>query len=446
MYYGSPNGTFRHDKSFDHRIWDVHGIQVGPRSARERERLVVISVGGKRGSKPTAPAVYEFNPKREFRDITFQDGLGKGFGRGRTSQFMDLSLRKNKVKRKNGGGPDLLVLNYLGDDEASGKGLRQFAYKNVRGKYQLRSVPGLTKVNRARVEVTDVDGDGKMEVINIRQLRMFKLTKAFQFKDISAVVFPYLEVGELTVSAVAELDFDNDGDWDLYIARTDRTFISNRRPLKGDTSNDILLENVGGRYVDASRKAGIPKGTFSQGVTVGDFNNDGFVDIFVTLYKDKDMVLVNQADGTFKRLNGLIPKKKGTVGNNAVAFDYDLDGRLDVIVGHGERETKRGTYRLMRNVIPRVSNHYLLVRVGNEPSLGTTALHAVVTVYLGKLKLSRRVGSRGAQGGGGSFLETLHFGLGRVTRVPRIRVRWSNGVLRWKTKVKADQRIEFGKF
>lgn len=447
LYYGRPDGTFKHDPSFDHRIFDVHGIHVGPRSARSRNRLVVVSVGGKRGSKPTAPSVYEFTPKNTFKDITYKYGLGKGRGRGRTAQWMDMSLQKNRARRKNGGGPDLLVLNYLGDEQSPSKNLRQFAFKNIRGKrYNLRPVPGLTKVNRGRVEVTDVDNDGRMEVINIRQLRIFTLIKPFTFRDISNKVFPALTVGELTVSAVAELDYDNDGDWDLYIARTDRTLISNRQPLRSDTRNDILLKNVGGRYVDASREAGIPKGTFSQGVTVGDFNNDGFVDILVMQYKARDMLLLNQADGTFKRISGLIPKKKTTVGNNAVAFDYNRDGRLDVLVGHGERDSKRGTYRLMKNTIKRGGNHYLLVRVGNEPSLGTTALHAVVTVFLGKLKLTRRVGSRGAQGGGGSFLETVHFGLGRVTRVPRIRVRWSNGIQRWRAKVKADQIIQMGRF
>lgn len=404
---------------------------------------MVVSVGGRSGSELRAPSVYEFN-KREFKDVTYKYGFGKGMGRGRTAQFMDLTLQKNKARRKNGGGPDLLVLNYLGDGTGD-KGLRQFSYRNLRGNYRLKSVPGLTSVNRARVEVTDVDGDGIMEVINIRLLRMFRLQKAFQFKDISKQVFPLLTVPDLAISAVAELDFDNDGDWDLYIARTDRSLVTNRDPVRGDRPNDILLKNVGGRYVDVSATARIPKGTLSQGVTVGDFNNDGFVDILVMVYRKKDMLLVNQGDGTFQRVGGLIPKKGGTVGNHAVAFDYDLDGRLDVIVGHGARESKRGTYRLMRNVMPRAANHYMHVRVGNEPSRGATALHAVVTIFIGKMKLSRRVGSRGAQGGGGSFLETVHFGLGRVKKVPKIRVKWSNGIVRWRVFVKTDQRVVFGR-
>lgn len=446
LYWGAPNGKFIKEETFVHKFWDVHGIHVGPRSARGKEKIMVVSVGGKRGEETRQPSIYAFFGRR-FKNVSNLYGFGRGKGRGRTAQFLDLALQSNSDRRKNGAGPDMLVLNYLGEGNGiqGEAGLRQFSYQNVGGNYKLRSVPGLTSVNRGRVEVTDIDGDDIMEVINIRLLRMYRLQGPFRFKDISSQVFPPLNVGDLTVSAVAELDYDNDGNWDLYVARTNRALITNRGPLNGDDHSDILLKNVGGRYVDVTASANIPRGTTSQGVTVGDFNNDGFVDILLVLYKEKDLILLNQGDGTFKRAGGLIPKKSGTVGDHAVAFDYDLDGRLDVMVGHGAREEKPGEYRLMRNLMPRADNHYLHVRIGNEPSLGATSLHAVITVFLGKMKLSRRVGSRGAQGGGGSFLETVHFGLGRVTTVPRVRVRWSNGIEGWKVSVAADQLVAFGR-
>lgn len=448
LYWGSANGTFQYDSRFEHTVWDVHGVQVGPISTRTRDRLVVVSVGGRSGSDPTAPSVYRFSPDRSIREVTYQNGLGKGKGRGRTGQFMDLALQPNWRRRANGGGPDLLLLNYLGDQNSEIQGLRQFAYRNVggNGEFKFEKVPGIGNVNRGRMEVTDVDGDGRMEVLNIRLMRMFRVKKAFEFEDISARVFGGIQFGELATAAAAELDFDNDGLWDLYIARTDRSLITNRKRLADrEYESDVLLRNVGGRYVDVSREAGIPRGTRSQGVTTGDLNNDGFVDIVVIRQSEKDLVLMNQGDGTFRRRDGLIPKTAGTVGNHATAFDYDFDGRVDVMVGHGATESRPGLYRLMRNVTPR-AGHYLLVRVGDAPGGAATALHAVVTVFVGDMQMSRRVGSRGAQAGGGSLLDTVHFGVGRVARVRRVRVRWTDGTLRWRVLVASDQRIEIGQF
>lgn len=358
---------------------------------------------------------------------------------------MDMALRKNAVKRRQGGGPDMLFFSYRGTKWSK---IRQFGYQNLGNRFRFRRVPGIEKVMRGRSEVTDNDGDGVMEVISIRELRIFKLIRAFRFREVTRKVLPKLDMADMTVSAVAEFDYDNDGDFDLYVARTDRTFITNRSPVdrKRDSQTDFLLENRNGRYYDVTERAKIPRGTHSQGVTTGDLNNDGYVDLVVPQYRKKDLVLLNNGDGTFKRVYGLIPKAKGTVGNHAVAFDYDLDGRLDVAVGHGERHRLRGKYRLMRNVSKRGGRRYLLVRVLNEPRRTTTSLHAVVSVKVKGVKgvMTRRVGSRGAQGGGGSFLDTVHFGLGRRRRVQWVRVKWTSGMQRMKWKVKANRVITFG--
>lgn len=184
----------------------------------------------------------------------------------------------------------------------------------------------------ARIQgVTDIDGDGRMEVVSIRELQVYRLVKPFTFADVTGQVMPEpFKLGDpsLRNTACVEFDFNNDGWPDLYVARADRRLMTRRSRYSGGTTNDILFQNRRGRYVDVSEETGIPKGTNSMGVTAGDFNNDGHVDLFVVQWSEPDILLINRGDGTFKRVNGATPKARNTVGDNAVAFDYNLDGKL----------------------------------------------------------------------------------------------------------------------
>lgn len=438
VFFGKPDGTFSLS-SFTHRFFDVHGVNVAPRSSGSKDRLLAISIGGGRGNALKAPLVYVVTPQRTFREISDKNGLGKVKSRGRSTIFMNLSGKNNQKS-----GPDMVFVSFLGN---LADGLSQFAYENRNGNYVLRSIPAFAKEARSWVEVTDIDNDRDMEIISIQQMRVYKLTAPFRFKDVTKDVMPEAwKRGDpsLRNTAVVEFDMDNDGDFDLYVARAKRGLVSNLNPFQGGNTNDVLLQNRNGKYVDVSEKAGIPKGTDSVGVTAGDFNNDGFVDLLVILYAAPDIILLNQGDGTFKRVSGLIPKA-GTVGNNAVAVDYNLDGRVDAIVGQGNAEKITGPYRLMKSLLPLNSQrNYLHVRVGNAPSGGSTSLHAVVTVSTRGMKMVRRVGSRGAQIAGGSYIDTVHFGLGPTQLVDCVSVRWANGVFLKKCEVRSNQLIKFG--
>lgn len=446
VFFGNRDGTFTLS-NFTHRLFDVHGVNVAQRTARSKDRLLAISIGGGSGSNLKVPLVYVVTPQRTFTEISEKNGLGKVRTRGRSTLFMHLTRKSNQKRRQQKGGPDVMFVSYLGNGRS---GLRQFAYENRFGNYALRSVPGFEKEIRGRVEVTDIDNDGEMEIISIREMQIYKMTTPFKFRDVSKVVMPAMfrvPDKSLRNTAVAEIDMDNDGDFDLYVARANRTLVSNRGALLNGNTNDVLLQNQNGKYIDVSEKAGIPKGTNSVGVTAGDFNNDGYVDLLVILYKEPDMILLNQGDGTFKRVNGLVPKDKKTVGNHAVAVDYNLDGRVDAIVGHGDANVINGQYRLMKSLLPLNSkSNYLHVKVGNSPSRGATSLHAVVTVSVRGMKMSRRVGSRGAQAGGGSYIDTVHFGLGSFRLVNCVWVRWANKASKKLCGVLANQMIEFGVF
>lgn len=446
ILFGNPNGTFTLS-NFTHSVFDVHGVNVAQRTSQSREKIMAISVGGGRGDNNRAPLVYKVSSSRTFTEISNQDGLGQRKGRGRSALFIHISLRQNRGSRGGTSGPDVIFVGFLGKLTS---GLRQYAYENVFGKFELRSVIGFGEEKRGRVEVTDIDNDGDMEIISIREMQIYKKIQPFEYQDVSSVVMPEMfrrPDSSLRNTAVAEIDFDNDGNFDLYIARANRTLITNRDPLSSGTKNDILLRNVDGVFVDVSEEAGIPKNTNSFGVTAGDFNNDGFVDLLVILYKEPDIILLNQGNGKFLRVNSLIPKDSSTVGNHAVAVDYNLDGRLDAIVGHGGVNEIDGPYRLMKSFLPLTeASNYLHVRVGNAPRRGATPLHATVTLTIGDKKMVRRVGSRGSQAGGGSYLDTVHFGLGFATIVDSVQVKWTNLAVRKKFGIGSNRLVRVGVF
>lgn len=454
IYMGNGDGTFklfvdpRTGLPFRPNVFDVHGISVAQLTTTSPDRIISFSVGGGRGTSPRSAEIYLMTPRRDFIDVSKARGLGRIRSRPRNTMFMDLQLSNRQRRRRNGGGPDALFVNFLIPPKGVRNVFTQFAYRNFRGFYSpVRRLGDFSSELRGRTALTDIDGNGVMEVISIQDLTFYELRGPFFFRDITSSVLPFsLKYASLTASAVAELDYDNDGDYDLYVARANRVLLTQLGRVPGDDRTDFLLRNEGGYYSDATSSAGIPGGTNSMGVTVGDFNNDGFVDVLVILYAEPDMILMNQGNGKFRRVNGLIPKRKGDVGNHAVAVDYNLDGRVDAIVGHGREAKKIGPYLLMKNTMSLTNkNHYLLVTVFNDPTRSSTSLHAVVTVFLkGGRRIVRRVGSRGAQAGGDSYLDTVHFGLGTQRMAVQVQVVWTSSARQTRKNVPADKQVFFG--
>lgn len=182
---------------------------MGLRTATGKERIMNVCVGGGSGSNPRIPEVYTITEDNVISNVSSLYGLGQRQSRNRNSLFMDLAMRTNEEARDNLGGPDMIITSYLGNPD---DGLKQYAYENVKGNYQVRDLGEYDLVKRGRIEVTDIDNDMVMEVINIRSLEFFKLIKPFQFEKVNKQVLPDIEkVFELSVTAIAEIDIDNDG-------------------------------------------------------------------------------------------------------------------------------------------------------------------------------------------------------------------------------------------
>jgi hypothetical protein len=133
---------------------------------------------------------------------------------------------------------------------------------------------------------------------------------------------------ETTGAGAAFLDFDNDGRMDLYLVNSGPCgFYRPRVPL----ANALYRNNRDGTFTDVTEKAGAAGGTFGMGVAVGDYDNDGFPDLYVTAY-GKAILYHNNRDGTFTD----VTEKAGVAvpgwTTSAVFFDYDNDGLLDLFV------------------------------------------------------------------------------------------------------------------
>jgi len=140
---------------------------------------------------------------------------------------------------------------------------------------------------------------------------------------------------ETMVSGVAIFDYNNDGLMDLY-------FVNGARLPDMDKSDprywDRLYRNNGdGTFTDVTAKSGLRGEGFAMGVAAGDYDNDGWVDLYVTGI-NLNQLFHNNGDGTFTDVTekagvrGLHPKLGKTWSISAGWFDYDNDGRLDLFV------------------------------------------------------------------------------------------------------------------
>ena len=126
----------------------------------------------------------------------------------------------------------------------------------------------------------------------------------------------------------AFLDYDNDGWMDIFLVNSGPSdFYKPTKPLR----NALYKNNRDGTFTDVTEKAGVAGAYFGMGVAVGDYNNDGWPDMLVTAY-GKCMLYQNNHDGTFTDVTehaGVATP--GQITTSAVWFDYDNDGKLDLV-------------------------------------------------------------------------------------------------------------------
>jgi hypothetical protein len=214
--------------------------------------------------------------------------------------------------------------------------------------------------------------------------------------------------------------------------------------------NAFYRNDGGGAFTENSDQAGLE--TFwPWGIATGDFNNDGFEDIFspagmgYPFYYWPNYLLMNEADGTYRNRAaelGIEPPPRGInlprpiagqpavrSSRSAVTGDFDGDGRLEIVVNNFNDQPY-----YFKNQFPR--RNYVAFRLrgtqGNRDAVG-----AVVRLYQGKNIMTRQL--QGASGYLSQSSPTVHFGLGDQANIDRVEITWPGGGVQRLDHVAANQ-------
>ncbi|GAB0496860.1 hypothetical protein MMPV_008181 [Pyropia vietnamensis] len=428
LFWNNKGRNFAHGSDpLPYRI-DAHGLAAGDLGGSLGAADFIVAQGGSNGNQPVPPQLLRTRGSgRKLRENRAAAGLGPAAGgRGRTPLLVDLD---------GDGDLDLILLNY--ELSSGDPGPRQKVYENTGGgHFKKRFGTGLESQAVERGILVDLNGDGRLDIVAFPFLRILIASGNFRFVDktiqwLSRV--PNWTSFRFAVRAAAEIDTTNSGRPDIYLCR---------HPW-----GDVLLLNRKGVHFVLAPAGALPDGQSSGDVTVGDFTNDGHLDLFTSHAAGTtngrpawrpDTLLTAVGDGTFSRSNdhGAV---QWTVapGHSVQALDYNLDGKLDLLVGGGDEVTSwrnitgvPGRWSLFANTVSEVGSWITLV-VGRSPSGRAAASGATLRVRAGgggvrRVTYHRRVGGSGG-GCTTDELRLVHVGLGSRDWVEEVNVKWTNG-------------------
>src|SRR5215831_4359640 len=138
---------------------------------------------------------------------------------------------------------------------------------------------------------------------------------------------------ETTGSGVAILDYDHDGWPDIFLVNGTTLDPEKERNLK--PTSHLYRNNHDGTFSDVTRAAGLEFSGWGQGACVGDYDNDGYDDLFVTYY-GQNRLYHNRRDGTFEDVTARagLGGTRTRWGTGCAFLDYDRDGRLDLFAAN----------------------------------------------------------------------------------------------------------------
>ncbi|GAC32987.1 hypothetical protein GPLA_2082 [Paraglaciecola polaris LMG 21857] len=509
---------------------DMHGLSVADYDNDGRMDLIMAQGGGD-GKNPRRPLHFQIN-----KDRTFDQGQSLNYfqpGRGRAIKFIDPDEDGNL---------DLLLTGFPLKSQPEGA---NHLYRNA-GSGRFDFVGNLPQAQWLgyRTLLTDFNNDFDSDILFFggKDIAVLKGQDGLAYQEVSQQILGAL-ANTSDVSSMSEIDFDNDGDFDLFLTRSEAQFdiesyydpahqrfafltfrkdflfedlkisgdlrIENlqqtypnfdvfvgadkrKLTLEGDRhggknmtinkdqakgcptgetkgglyigylGNDmwriggqshsrlagvidnvvstpsiepqrdlpaLLLENRDGVFVDVTHELGLHMDQQTTSAAVGDFNNDGWADLAVLKYGDmaaktKQIVYLNQQGKGFLPVarHGILSEDLGTTGGSIEAFDYDLDGVLDLVYSD-----ERGKWHLMRNnTVNTEHSHFNIVKVGRSPTGKASPQGAVMTVQACTHLYKRRIGSSSAAFSQ-SMNTNLHLGLGTCEKIDTATVRWSNG-------------------
>ncbi len=404
-------------------------------------------------------------------DIAFanQDGSGLWLYRNDDGSFTNITV---SAGLGSDWGYDILWAELTGDEYSDlilgGSSPEFMQNQNGTSFTDITSGSGLTGTPLC---VADLNNDGAADILTVNSAGCNIL-----YNDGSGVFTSFL-VGSGSWSRAVCFDYDLDGDQDIYL---------------GGYNSTALFRNDGATFENVTIAAGVFFNGTTTGITPGDYNNDGFIDLYLSNYSSPGCRLYkNKGDGTFS--NASVPS--GTQGYTdtrlAVFNDYNNDGWLDIFSSHHDiyvygnlmwRNDQDGTftnvagsiglwtslmqgdyfgtawgdYNLDGDVDLFVAGHrdeFVLYRndqVAANPSNyvvleleGTTsnrdAIGARVTADLGSITLTRTI--QGGEGAHGYQSLPIEFGLYDVSSIQTLEINWPSGLVETYTDISANQYV-----
>jgi Tfp pilus assembly protein PilF len=400
------------------------------------------------GSYDQASSTYKHylfnNEMGRFKDVSQEAGL-KHSGKEASATFADYD---------NDGFLDLYIVKEGGDIlyRNAGKGV----FEDVTDKAQIGS-----KTGGKKALFFDMDHDGDLDLYETRSNSnlMFRNNSDGTFQEQAEKMG--LSCKNANSRDAAFGDFDDDGDIDLFTANE-------------NSGNNLFSNQRQGFFKDITEESGLKSTGGSSAVAVGDYNNDGFPDLFVTsVNAGQHELFRNKGNGSFelvKNSKEMFSALQHVKAYDAKFFDFDNDGFQDLIIaGESEEKGSRGIFlyhndgkRNFENVSrllpeePKSGRQIALFDYNDDGDLDIViaGLNGGITLlrndggnqnhYVTMKLVGLRAGSaKNNHFGIGAKVEvrsgdlyqsmivtdpTVHFGLGNRSKADNIRITWTNGV------------------
>jgi hypothetical protein len=178
---------------------------------------------------------------------------------------------------------------------------------------------------RLALEAAPPTAEGSVQYVDVASQAGLKIPNVWGGVDHKRVII------ETKGSGLAFFDYDNDGWLDIYLTNGNR--LGAKWPAGQEPISHLYKNNRDGTFTDVTEKSGLARTGWQTGVCVGDYNNDGWDDLFCCFW-GHNILFRNNGNGTFTdvtREAGLA-QEKGRWGTGCTFLDYDRDSHLDLFV------------------------------------------------------------------------------------------------------------------
>jgi len=263
----------------------------------------------------------------------------------------------------------------------------------------------------------DYDNDGDMDIFSCRWYdnpqRLWRNNGNGTFTDVA----PEAGLGvKFSTQGSIIADFNNDGFQDIYIA--------------SDLDPNVLFRNNGnGTFTEVAGEVGVANYRRAVDCAYGDFNHDGWMDLYVGNFDSPNRLYLNNGDGSFEDDSGVTADYARTIG--ASTGDYNGDGWLDMYAVNTS-----ATNRLYRN--KGTNSHWLKVELRGVQS-NRSAIGTRLELLVNGMTIIREVSGGSGYCSQNSLIQS--FGLGPYASAERLTIRWSSGVVDILNNVAANNMI-----